>query len=102
MRIGMPGRHFAAEDFFANTAGPRASLSVIQERHRRGFARSVALDAILEEDRRHILVESDDCIRLSKTVGVADGDTKKAADRIVSAVRAANDVLFTVVTSLDT
>jgi len=50
-RIGVPGRHHAADDFFADAAGPGASVFVAQERHRRGFARTVTFTFVLRLSR---------------------------------------------------
>src|SRR5215470_2996815 len=73
MRIGVPWWHFSAEDFFADAARPGASVFVAQERHRRGLARTVTFGAVLEEDRRHLFVESDVGLRLREAVGAARG-----------------------------
>jgi hypothetical protein len=57
MRIGVPGRHLAIQDFFANRFGPGTDVFVSQSRERRGFARAMTLGAILEEERSDVFVE---------------------------------------------
>src|SRR5262245_27089609 len=58
-RIGVPGRHLAADDFFADGLGPGARVFVTQQRHRSRLARTMAFGAVLEKDRRDVFAKSD-------------------------------------------
>src|SRR5262249_28007154 len=57
MGISVPGRHFTADDLFANGARPWASVLVAEERHRGGFAGPMATRAVPEENRCNITAE---------------------------------------------
>jgi len=57
VRLGAPGRHIAVLDRPRHAAGPGAGLPVGEQRHRRGLVRAVTLDALLEQDRRHVAAE---------------------------------------------
>ena len=59
MRIGMPWRHFTADDFFLDGFRPRAYIFVAQHRKRRSFARAMTFRATFEKDRRDVFGKSD-------------------------------------------
>ncbi len=56
-RIGVPRRHLAIEHLVLDGPAPRSGLLVRNERHGRHFARAMAVDAGLVQDRRHVLAE---------------------------------------------
>src|SRR5262245_54243495 len=74
VRIGVPGRHLAADDLLANGPGPGPRVFVAQYREGRCFTGAVTLDTALEEDRGDVFVESD---RLS-AAGRAPGDERES------------------------
>ncbi len=46
LRIGIPGRHFARQHLFLNRAAPWFGLGVVQQRHGRHLAGTMAGDAV--------------------------------------------------------
>ena len=58
VRVGVPGRHLAFDDRFANGLAPGADFGVGRERHRRDLALTVAVGALIEDDRRDVFGES--------------------------------------------
>src|SRR5580704_385003 len=57
VRIGVPGRHLSAQHGASNGFRPRPRLSKGQQRHRRRFAGTVAVLAMLLENRLNIFVK---------------------------------------------
>ena len=57
LRLGAPGRHIAVLDCPSHAACPGAGFPVGKQRHRRGLVRAVTLDALLEQDGRHVAAE---------------------------------------------
>src|SRR5262245_11183825 len=77
MRIGVPGRHLAADDLLANGLGPGPCVFVTQYREVRGLAGADALGAALEEDSSDVFIERD-CL---SAAGRALGDKRKSGRR---------------------
>src|SRR5262245_28257667 len=57
VRVGVPGRHRALNDRLADGFAPRADFGVGSERHRRYLALTVAVGALVEDDRRDVFGE---------------------------------------------
>jgi hypothetical protein len=57
VRVGVPGRHLAFNDRFADGLAPWADFGVGGERHRRDLARTVTVGALVEDDRRDVFGE---------------------------------------------
>ncbi len=68
-RIGMPRRHRALRHLRRDGARPGARVLVGEQRHRRDLARPMADGAVLEEDRRDVLVERGLGLRLRLRAG---------------------------------
>ena len=59
VRVGVPGRHLPADDFFFDRLRPRPDVFVAEHREGRGFAGSMAFGAALIEDGRDFFVKGD-------------------------------------------
>src|SRR5208283_4245537 len=61
--IGEPRRHFLRDHGGLHGLGPRARVRISQERHRRDFAGTMALLAVLLQDGKNVLIKRDRGVR---------------------------------------
>src|ERR1041384_4651790 len=69
VRVGMPGRHLPADDFFFDRSRPGPHFLIAEHREGRRFAGSMTLGATLEKDRGNVLVECDGLLRCAGSAG---------------------------------